>query len=420
MASSPIYGWAEPDNTDLVKNGALAIRTLGNAIDTTMATMTPKSTVTAKGSLIAATAASTPANLTVGSNGSALIADSAQATGLVWSATPSASNPVLNSAMNVWQRGTSVSLAASTTYTSGYHADRWQSGTSANQACTVSRQATGDTTNLPSIQYAMRFQRNSGQTGTAAIYVAQSMETANTIPFVGKTVTFSFYARAGANYSPTSSVLGYALSQGTSTDGNVIGGYLGQSNVVSGNATLTTTWQRFQATASVATNTTSMGIFFTYTPTGTASTNDYFEVTGVQIDCSSVALPFRTAGTTYQQELAACQRYYYRITNPTTSYYRFSLGQATGTTTAQIVTQFPVTLRTSPTALEQVGTAGSYSVTSAVGGAVACSAVPTFDNASTTFANSAFTVAAGLVAGNAIQALNTISTLAYLGWSAEL
>jgi hypothetical protein len=49
MATSPIYGWAEPDNTDLVKNGALAIRTLGNAIDTTMGTMTPKSTVTAKG-----------------------------------------------------------------------------------------------------------------------------------------------------------------------------------------------------------------------------------------------------------------------------------------------------------------------------------------------------------------------------------
>jgi len=88
MATSPIYGWSEPDNTDLVKNGALAIRTLGNAIDTTMGTMTPKSTFTAKGSIAAATAASTPANLSVGTNGQVLVADSTAATGLKWAASP--------------------------------------------------------------------------------------------------------------------------------------------------------------------------------------------------------------------------------------------------------------------------------------------------------------------------------------------
>lgn len=84
MATSPIYSWPEPDNTDLVKNGALAIRTMGNAIDTTMGTMTPKSTYTAKGSIAAATAASTPANLSVGANGTYLVADSTAATGLAW------------------------------------------------------------------------------------------------------------------------------------------------------------------------------------------------------------------------------------------------------------------------------------------------------------------------------------------------
>jgi hypothetical protein len=88
MATSPIYSWPEPDNTDLVKNGALAIRTMGNAIDTTMGTMTPKSTFTAKGSIAAATAASTPANVTVGANGTVLTADSTAATGVAW-ATPS-------------------------------------------------------------------------------------------------------------------------------------------------------------------------------------------------------------------------------------------------------------------------------------------------------------------------------------------
>ena len=94
MATSPIYSWPEPDNTDLVKNGALAIRTLGNAIDTTMGTMTPKSIVDAKGDLIAASAIDTPARLGVGANGTVLTADSAEATGLKW-ATPAAGGKVL-------------------------------------------------------------------------------------------------------------------------------------------------------------------------------------------------------------------------------------------------------------------------------------------------------------------------------------
>jgi hypothetical protein len=36
VATSTKYGWTEPDDTDYVKNGALAMRTLGNAIDTTV------------------------------------------------------------------------------------------------------------------------------------------------------------------------------------------------------------------------------------------------------------------------------------------------------------------------------------------------------------------------------------------------
>lgn len=86
MATSPIYNWPEPDNTDLVKNGALAMRTLGDAIDTTMATMVPKSIVDAKGDIIAATAADTVSRLAVGANNTVLTADSSTATGLKWAA----------------------------------------------------------------------------------------------------------------------------------------------------------------------------------------------------------------------------------------------------------------------------------------------------------------------------------------------
>ena len=84
MASSPNYSWPEPDDTSLVKDGALAMRTLGNAIDTTMATMVAKTIVDAKGDLIAATAADTVSRLAVGTNGQVLTADSTAATGIKW------------------------------------------------------------------------------------------------------------------------------------------------------------------------------------------------------------------------------------------------------------------------------------------------------------------------------------------------
>ncbi|CAB4194954.1 hypothetical protein UFOVP1281_13 [uncultured Caudovirales phage] len=36
MATSPNFGWPEPNDSDYVKNGALAMRTLGDAIDSTV------------------------------------------------------------------------------------------------------------------------------------------------------------------------------------------------------------------------------------------------------------------------------------------------------------------------------------------------------------------------------------------------
>ena len=112
MATSPIYSWPEPDNTDLVKNGALAIRTLGDAIDTTMATMVAKTIVDAKGDLIAATAADTVARLAVGAtNGMTLQVDSSTATGLKW-ATAAGGGKILQTVF-----GSSVTLVNNTTST---------------------------------------------------------------------------------------------------------------------------------------------------------------------------------------------------------------------------------------------------------------------------------------------------------------
>lgn len=340
MATSPIYNWPEPDNTDLVKNGALAIRTLGNAIDTTMATMVPKSIVDAKGDLIAGTAADTAARLAVGNNGETLVADSSTSTGLRYQGSMAAGrNFIINGGFDIWQRGTSV---AAQQVGFNYVSDRWGGSSNTSGAATVSRQVTGDTTNLPFVQYCARYQRTAGNTATGIQYLNQPIETINSIPLAGKTVTVSFYARAGANFSASGNILTAALYSGTGTDQNYLGTWTGGVLLGSTNATLTTTWQRFQFTATVGATATELTLPFTYTPTGTAGANDYYEVTGVQLEVGSVATQFTRAGGTIQGERDAC-RYYY---NGNTFAFRLSAGV---TNLANAVTMYLPQMRTLPT-----------------------------------------------------------------------
>lgn len=368
------------------------------------------SIVDAKGDLITATANDTPARLAVGDSGSILLADSAATTGLRWSGA-NQQNPVINSGFDIAQRGTSF-----TNPNSVYTLDRWYTGATTNK--TISRVSTNDTTNLPFIQYACRVQRTNGTTTTAGMDIAQSIETANSIPYAGKTVTLSFYARCGANYSPTSSALVVYLFTGTGTDQNIFNGYTGQALPINTSVTLTTTWQRFTLTATLGSTVTEMGPYFLMNPTGTAGANDWFEITGVQIDIGSTALPYRKSASTLAGELAACQRYYERLIVTGTG-NAFGLGFADSTTAAAIKNSFKVTKRIAPTALEQSGTATDYALRYSGGNVTQCSTVPTFSAATPDEATTTFTLAAGLTAGQGLSA-RAATTAAYLGWSAEL
>jgi hypothetical protein len=367
----------------------------------------PQSTLSAKGSLVSASAANTLAELTVGSDGQTLVANSAATTGLAWQA-PVQQNPVLNSAFQVWQRGTSISTSG------GYTADRWQMYT--NAAETVSRQATGDTTNLPNIQYCARVQRTAANATTTALALDQCMETVNSIPFAGKTVTFSFYARAGANYSSASSILNGQLIGGTGTDQTILAGYTGQTNVISFTATLTTTWQRFQSTATVSSSFTELGMRTYYVPVGTAGANDYFEITGVQLEVGSVATPFHTFSTTLQGELAACQRYYWR--NTVSSTYGI-IGQGFTTSTTLVALPLPMQnpMRVVPTAVDYP-TITTLRATDLVSGYTASSMI--LDASSTASCPVLDIGIATATSGRPYFITANNSSTAYIGLSAEL
>jgi hypothetical protein len=141
-----------------------------------------------------------------------------------------------------------------------------------------------------------------------------------------------------------------------------------------------------------------------------------FYITGVQLEIGTSATPFERR--LYNQELANCQRYYYRQYSSATG-SRFGMGQVLSSTNSLVNSPFPVTMRIAPTALEQTGTAANYLITNSAGTGVACSAVPTFNIANVSEANTLFTVASGLVAGNACFS-NCSAANIYLGWSAEL
>jgi hypothetical protein len=445
---TPNFNWPVPTSTDLVKDGATAIEALGDSIDASLvdlkggtsgqvlsknsntdmdfvwvtsddANAIQNTIVDAKGDLITATAADTPARLAVGNNGETLVADSSTSTGLRYTAGNPIPNPVLNSSFQIAQRGTSFATGSVTSVPTSYMLDRWgclRNGFAAGG--TYSRQNTNDTTNLPNIQYCLRGSRDSGNTSTAPFQVQQAFETVNSIPFVGKTVTLSLYARRGADYSTLGNILNVTLISGTGTDQNPYTSYTGQANAISGQATLTTTWQRFSYTGTVSSSATELSVNFSNSPTGTAGAADYFEITGIQLDIGSVALPFRTNGATIQGELAACQRYYWRNSNDASSPYALlnTAGYFGSTTLYYGNMQNPVQMRSVPNAIDYA----NVSAQDTSGTLYAVTFITIDGNTDTLLGCRVAATVAGATAGRFGSFLVNNNSAAYIGISAEL
>jgi hypothetical protein len=143
------------------------------------------------------------------------------------------------------------------------------------------------------------------------------------------------------------------------------------------------------------------------------STDNEWYITGVQLEVGSVATPFEHRS--YGDELARCQRYYYKISGASND--RYFMGLAESSTVFYGVMHAPVTMRTDPT-LETSGTASHFRVSYSTD--TTCNAVPTLANSTpnTALIGGAI-VASGLTANQAAM-LGSNSASSYLALTAEL
>ena len=435
------FSWQMPTASDLVTDLPADFETFGQAVATSMADLLGGTTgqvlskasntdmdftwvtsddanaiqnaiVDAKGDLIAATAADTPARLAVGTNGQVLTADSTAATGLAW-ATPSGGsntfyagkNKVINGDFGIWQRGTSF-----TDPNGSYTVDRWRFLFNGSGSRVVSQQtftpATAPVSGYEGQYFARVNQTTAGTGGTYQVF-DNLIEDVRT--YAGQAITLSFWAKAAATTSITVG-LNQNFGSGGSSEVNSIG-----ATTIS----LTTSWTRYTISTTMTsisgkTIGTGSNIFIRVAlPNNETFT---FDSWGWQLEAGSSATDFVTAsGNSKQGELAMCQRYYWRTSNSAVNNANLGGNGFTYATTAGAYwVNNPVAMRTFPSAVD----AANLRVYDITGGA-AYTATATISTDSTTI-NGVINFAVTGATANRVVRLDANTTGGYLGFSAEL
>jgi hypothetical protein len=318
MATSNFYGWSEPDNTSLVKNGAQDIRILGDAIDASVW------------------------NIGFGQAGK---------------------NKIINGDFGIWQRGTSFSNPSTT----AYNADRWLVEHDGSGATRTVSQQTFTPGAAPVAGYESQyFLRYAVSGGTSNTYqqIEQRIEDVRT--FAGNPVTFSFWAKGDAARTINILINRNFGSGGSAADQSSIGSTLN----------ITTSWARYSVSATMASvtgKTIGTGSYAQWILRFAAATAQTIDIWGVQLEYGSKATPFETASGSIQGELAMCQRYYWRATAIDNYAFIPGNGLAKSTTAAEITAPNPVAMRIAPITVEYSNVNVSDGVTLASGGTITLS-----------------------------------------------
>ena len=257
--------------------------------------------------------------------------------------------------------------------------------------------------------------------GDYALY-GQKIEDVRTL--AGQTATVSFWAKA----STGTPKIGVTLDQYFGTGGSASAAVV---NTVA-TQTITTSWVRYSFTITVPSisgktigtdNNSSLSLYIV-TSTGatlvaagypnTGIQNATIDIWGVQVEQGSTATAFQTATGTIQNELAACQRYYWRNTSTTTT-AAYMFGSGTAATNVTGVIPFPVTMRVQPTSVDYA----SLGVTDAVANNYTATSV-TIATASLISARLNVGFASGITTYRPYLMQNDFTASGYIGFSAEL
>ncbi len=311
----------------------------------------------------------TSGNVTVGNNvtvGGGITASSGT---VVMSSPYTMRNKIINGAMVIDQRNAGASVTVSANDTSYYPADRAM--VRKNSSATITTQ---QSTTVPTgFKNSALVTVTAGSAVGAGNYalIGQNIEGFN-VSDLGfgtanaATITVSFWARSSATGTYNFYFANNADSRSYVTTFTINAANTFEYKTISITGDTSGTWTTdntsglkvgvtlgagttFQTTANTWTTGTYLG---TSTATNTFLTAaNTFYITGLQVERGTVATPFEYRN--YQQELAMCQRYYWRMTRTSTSTSdvtgAFAMGQ-TWTNTFQVYIPFPVIMRTGPTA----------------------------------------------------------------------
>jgi len=311
-----------------------------------------------------------------------------------------ARNNVINGGMDIWQRGTSFTLTGGGNF---YTADRWFTGatnlTIAQESSTV---PTG-------YKYSMKVTTSA----TQQWFVDQFIETSNSLPFAGQTVTFSALVSAS-----TSTNISLGVGYSTTVDASNSSSLTSATLVSGGSGTASSgSFTQITGTFTIPSTAKTIAVYFFPTTTATSGTSVY--VTGVQLEIGSTATAFSRAGGTIQGELAACMRYFQYFNTPTYAFADFGFNGGVGISSTAIVAQ-----KTLAVPMRAVPAVASFSSVSWVAywglGVTNITNVTVYSASSTQVASLQFTTT-GVSAGTAYPIiLQNNSTSAFIGISAEL
>ena len=247
-------------------------------------------------------------------------------------------NIIINGDMKVYQRAQSIT-GFTTAYT--YHtADRMRFSSEGGTIGTWNQevqtdQNIGDYSNVNVLKTTCTSAGADNKRG-----VNYRIEPIDIKHMIGKTCTLSFYAKADATVTQQRTLA--FISSGSVA-----------SSVDLGDITLTTSYTKYTATFTMANCTDYVDMLLRVD--GDTETSSY--ITLIQLELGSQATPFEFRS--YGEELALCQRYYYRLVSGTEgSNYRFGIGCGVNPNKLDTMFQFSPEMRGAPS-LDAM-TAGNY------------------------------------------------------------